>query len=148
MPIDIFVHVAHTMISTLPQASWIALLSTAHRYVTVAVETSGGGAEEFLLRPQRTLRRSPSMSSPFAHASAARSAEVRSLKLTNAHLKHKENFHKLRTHDAQGVNYLDFATWTTERKEVGSTPGNDLMTRVRMVCSVADAGKEERNRDI
>jgi len=97
-------------------------------YATVAAETGGGGAEEFLLRPQRTPRRSPSMSSPFAHASAARSADVRSLKLTNAH--------------------LDFATWTIERKDVGSTPGNDLMTCVRTVCSVADAGKEERNNDI
>lgn len=40
----------------------------------------------FLLRPHFTLARSPSMSSPFAHASAARSADERSLKLTNAHL--------------------------------------------------------------
>jgi hypothetical protein len=44
--------------------------------------------------------------------------------------------------------YLDLATWTIERRDVGSTPGNDLMTRVRMVSSVADTGKEERNSDI
>jgi hypothetical protein len=88
------------------------------------------------------------MSSPFAHASAARSADIRSLKLTNAHLRHRNRFGKLRTHDALRVNHLDFATWTIERKDVGLTPGNDLMTRVRMVCSVADAGNEERNNDI
>ncbi len=117
-------------------------------YATVAAGTAGGGAEEFLLRPQRTPRHSPSMSSPFAHASAARSADIRSLKLTNAHLRHRHRSGKLRTHNAQRVNHLDFATWTIERKDVGSTPGNDLMTRVRMVCSVADAGKEERNNDI
>lgn len=31
---------------------------------------------------------------------------------------------------------------------MGSTPGNDLITRERMVSSVAVAGKEERNNDI
>jgi hypothetical protein len=39
-----------------------------------------------LLRPHLTSTRSPSTSSPFAQASAARSAVGRSLKLTNAHL--------------------------------------------------------------
>jgi hypothetical protein len=71
-------------------------------YATVAAETAGGGAEEFLLRPQRTPRRSPSMSSPFAHASAARSADVRSLKLTNAHLRHRKRSDKLRTQMRKG----------------------------------------------
>lgn len=41
---------------------------------------------EFLLLPHRTASRSPSMSSPFAHACAAVSAVARSLKFTNAHL--------------------------------------------------------------
>jgi hypothetical protein len=44
--------------------------------------------------------------------------------------------------------HLDFATCTTERKDVGSTLGNDLTTRVRTVSSVADAGNEDRNSDI
>jgi hypothetical protein len=44
--------------------------------------------------------------------------------------------------------HLDFATCTIERKDVGSTPGNDLITRVRTVSSVADAGNEDRNNDI
>lgn len=115
-------------------------------YATVVAEAAGGGgAEEFLLRPQRTPRSSPSMSSPFAHASAARSADTRSLKFTNAHL--TQNV-KLRTRDAHDVNHLDFATCTIERKDACSTPGNDLTTRVRMVSSVAEAGKEERNSDI
>lgn len=71
-------------------------------YAAVAAETAGGGAEEFLLRPQRTPRRSPSMSRPFAHASAACSADVRSLKLTNAHLRHKKRSGKLRTQMPEG----------------------------------------------
>jgi hypothetical protein len=41
----------------------------------------------FLLRPHLTPTRSPSISSPLAQACAACSAEARSLKLTNAHLK-------------------------------------------------------------
>lgn len=101
-------------------------LMTTDVYATAVTEDVDAGG--FLLRPQRTPRRSPSMSSPLAHASAACSADIRSLKLTNAH--------------------LDFATWTIERKVVGSTPGNDLITHVRMVSSVAVAGKEERNNDI
>jgi hypothetical protein len=44
--------------------------------------------------------------------------------------------------------HLDFATCTMERKDVGSTLGNDLTTRVRTVSSVADAGNEDRNSDI
>lgn len=56
-------------------------------YAAETAGTAGVVAEVFLLRPQRTPRRSPSMSSPLAHASAARSAEMRSLKFTNAHLK-------------------------------------------------------------
>lgn len=39
-----------------------------------------------LLRPHRTLTRCPHTSSPAAHASAARSADSRSVKFTNAHL--------------------------------------------------------------
>jgi hypothetical protein len=38
--------------------------------------------------------------------------------------------------------------WTIERKDIRLTPGNDLMTRVQMVCSVVDAGKEAGNSDI
>jgi hypothetical protein len=44
--------------------------------------------------------------------------------------------------------HLDFATCTIERRDVVSTPGNDLITRVRTVSSVADAGNEDRNNDI
>jgi hypothetical protein len=44
--------------------------------------------------------------------------------------------------------HLDFATCTIERRDVVSTPGNELITRVRTVSSVADAGKEDRNNDI
>jgi hypothetical protein len=44
--------------------------------------------------------------------------------------------------------YLDFATWTIERRDAGSTLGNDFMTRVRMVSSVADGGKEDKKSDI
>ena len=55
------------------------------------VEATGIGlvdnlAAEFLPLPHLTLTLWPSMSMPFAQASAARSAESRSLKLTNAHL--------------------------------------------------------------
>jgi len=57
----------------------------------VLVEATGTGvavgfAAEFLPLPHLTLTLWPSMSMPFAQASAARSAESRSLKLTNAHL--------------------------------------------------------------
>ena len=45
-----------------------------------------GLVPEFLPRPHLTLTLSPPMSMPFAQASAARSAESRSLKFTNAHL--------------------------------------------------------------
>jgi hypothetical protein len=47
-----------------------------------------------------------------------------------------------------GGTHLDFATCTIERRDVGSMPGNDLMTRVRTVSSVADTGNEDRNNDI
>jgi hypothetical protein len=60
-------------------------------YATAVTGTEGVEAGGFLLRPQRTPRRSPSMSNPFAHASAARSADTRSLKLIKAHLKRKED---------------------------------------------------------
>ena len=54
------------------------------------VEATGAGLAvgfaEFLPLPHLTLALWPSMSMPFAQASAARSAESRSLKLTNAHL--------------------------------------------------------------
>jgi hypothetical protein len=33
-------------------------------------------------------------------------------------------------------------------RDVGSTPGGDLITRMRTVSSVADAGHEDRNSDI
>jgi hypothetical protein len=36
--------------------------------------------------------------------------------------------------------HLDFMTCTIERRDVGSTPGSDLITRMRTVSSVADAG--------
>jgi len=116
-------------------------------YATAVTGTEGVEAGGFLLRPQRTPRRSPSKSNPFAHASAARSADTRSLKLIKAHLKRKEDY-QLELQQEDDATYLDFPTWTIERKDVGSTPGNDLMTRVRMVSSVADAGKEEMNSDI
>jgi hypothetical protein len=60
-------------------------------YATVVAETEDVEAGGFLLRPQRIPRRSPSMSNPFAHASAARSADIRSLKFTKAHLRRKED---------------------------------------------------------
>jgi hypothetical protein len=44
--------------------------------------------------------------------------------------------------------HLDFMTCTIERRDVGSTPGSDLITRMRTVSSVADAGNEDRNSDI
>jgi hypothetical protein len=69
-------------------------------YAVAVVETEGVAVGGFLLRPQRIPRRSPSMSNPFAHASAASSAEIRSLKLTNAHLRHKNLSVQLRTIDA------------------------------------------------
>ena len=62
-------------------------VATTDIYAANAAGAAGFVAGVFLLRPQRTPRRSPSMSSPLAHASAARSAETRSLKFTNAHLK-------------------------------------------------------------
>lgn len=61
-----------------------------HPYADTA---AGEGSEEnaatgrfALLRPHFTETRSPSKSKPFAHASAARSAEGRSVKLIKAHL--------------------------------------------------------------
>jgi hypothetical protein len=44
--------------------------------------------------------------------------------------------------------HLDFAMCTIECRDVGSTPGNVLMTRVRTVSSIADTGNEDRNNDI
>jgi len=50
------------------------------------MEVAAGFAAEFLPLPHLTPTLWPSMSMPFAQASAARSAESRSLKLMNAHL--------------------------------------------------------------
>lgn len=55
----------------------------------VAMEGAAGCADfdrAALLRPHFTPSTSPSISRPFAHACAAVSADVRSTKLTNAHL--------------------------------------------------------------
>ena len=46
------------------------------------------------------------------------------------------------------VLYLDLATCTIDLICAGSTPGSDCTTRVRMLCSAADAGKDVRKRDI
>lgn len=61
------------------------------RWDYALVEATGMGvvaglAAELLPLPHLTLTLWPSMSMPFAQASAARSAESRSLKLMNAHL--------------------------------------------------------------
>jgi hypothetical protein len=65
-------------------------MTTGIYYAMTVAGSEDVGPGGFLLRPQRTPRRSPSISSPLAHASAARSADIRSLKLTNAHLRHRE----------------------------------------------------------
>ena len=44
--------------------------------------------------------------------------------------------------------YLDFATCTMDLICAGSTVGSDCTTRVRMLCSVAEGGKDVRKRDI
>jgi hypothetical protein len=114
----------------------------------VTAEAAGVAAGVLLLLPQRTPRRSLSMSSPLAHDSAARSAEIRSLKFTNAHLKLGALRGMLTRKGGESGTHLDFATCTIEHKDVGSTPGNDLMTHVQTVSSVADGGNEDRNSDI
>ena len=43
--------------------------------------------------------------------------------------------------------HFDFSTCTTDLSLSGFIEGNDLMTVVRNDCSVASAGKDERNRD-
>ena len=53
------------------------------------MDVAAGLATEFFPRPHLTLTLWPSMSMPFAQASAARSAESRSLKFTNAHLEYR-----------------------------------------------------------
>jgi len=82
----------------------------------------------FLPRPHFTDTFSSSMSRPLAQASAARSADVLSLKLTKAH--------------------LDFATCTTDFSCDEVTLGSELTTCVRMSTSVAEAGSDERNNDM
>lgn len=108
------------------------------------VEEVVGLVPEFFPRPHLTPTLSPSMSMPFAQASAARSAESRSLKFTNAHLKRcqlpglRESFRA----------YLDLATCTTDLSLSGFMDGSDLITVVRNDCSVASAGSDDKNRDI
>jgi len=59
--------------------------------VTVAVLVAAKFCCFGLLRPHLTVIRSPSTSSPLAHACAAVSATARSLKLTKAHLGHGQD---------------------------------------------------------
>lgn len=108
---------------------------------------AGGLVPEFRPRPHLTLTLWPSISIPFAHASAARSAESRSLKFTNAHLKHCQLF-GLRTLQDLGNTHLDLATCTTDLSLSGFMDGSDLMTVVRNDCSVASAGNNDKNNDI
>ena len=96
---------------------------TATGAVTVT-EAPGFG----LLLPHLTFTRSPSKSRPEAQASAARSADARSTKFTNAH--------RL------------FATCTTLRICDGLTEERLWATRVRMEVSDAVGGKEERNIEV
>lgn len=79
-------------------------------------------------RPHLTFALVPSTSTPFAHASAARSASLRSLKLTNAH--------RL------------FSTWTTDFTAVGGIKGMELRRAVRTDDSVALAGSDDINREV
>lgn len=116
------------------------------------VEATGMGeaaglAAEFLPLPHLTPTLWPSMSIPFAQASAARSAESRSLKLTNAHLYFSE-FPGILNFLALANTHFDFATCTTDLSLSGFMEGSDLMTVVRNDCSVASAGKDDRNSDI
>ena len=94
----------------------------------VVLELAELDAALFLLRPHLTFTRSPSKSRPAAHACAASSADARSVKFTNAH--------------------RDFATCTTDFILEGSREGRDVATRVRIVSSVADVGREERKSDV
>jgi len=87
-----------------------------------------GLAAEFFPRPHLMLILWSSMSMPFAQASAARSAESRSLKFTNAD--------------------FDFAMCTIDLSLSGFIEGSDLMTVVLSDCSVASAGNDDRNSDI
>jgi len=87
------------------------------------------------------------MSIPFAQASAARSAESRSLKLTNAHLKGCQ-LPGIPTLSKAANTHFDFATCTTDLSFSGFMEGSDLMAMVRNDCSVASAGNDDRNSDI
>lgn len=92
-------------------------------------EDDDDAAEGLLgFRPHFTFARSPSKSNPTAHASAALSADRRSLKFTKAH--------------------LVFATWTIDLMRCLSIEGKVSTTRVRTDASVAEAGKEERKREV
>ena len=63
-----------------------------HALVEVTgMEVAAGLVTEFFPRPHLTPTLWPSMSMPFAQASAARSAESRSLKFTNAHLEYRQS---------------------------------------------------------
>lgn len=87
-------HFAITILAWLTEIK--NLIATFHAYqIHHAVVVTVGGmfdkveelaAPPFFPRPHLTDIRSPSISSPCAHASAARSADARSLKLTKAHL--------------------------------------------------------------
>ena len=108
------------------------------------VRVAVGFAAEFLPLPHLTLTLWPSMSMPFAQASAARSAESRSLKLMNAHL----GLCQSPSLSIPAKTHLDFATCTTDLSLSGFMEGSDLMTTVRNDCSVASAGNDDRNSDI
>jgi hypothetical protein len=100
-----------------------------------------------LLRPHFTLARRPSTSRPRAHTSAARSADVRSLKLTNAHLLLLDSMdspHVLHKEES----YRVLATWTIERMFDGSIVGNDWMTMVRNESSVVEGGNKVINNEV
>lgn len=64
-------------------------------YTSVGVTVAALAVAKFccfgLLRPHLTVIRSPSTSTPLAHACAAISATARSLKLTKAHLGHRQD---------------------------------------------------------
>lgn len=104
-------------------------------------------------RPHFTDARVPSISTPAAQASAAFSAEALSVKLTNAQLfspEVKPNAQSrvlLRLKQMQRP-YRFFATWTTDLNAVGGTEGRDDTRAPRIDCSVADSGRDVRNRDV
>ena len=85
---------------------------------------------------------------PFAQASAARSAESRSLKFTNAHLTFCQSPGIPRPFLCLENTHFDFATCTTDLSLSGFMEGSDLMTVVRNDCSVASAGNDDKNSDV